>query len=640
MRLNPEIRKQILRELTIWRIGALPGLLVIGLIVFLRLLGALQPLELWAFDSFLRLRPGEPVDEYIFIVGIDESDIASVGTYPVPDAQLASLIEKLQTYQPRVIGLDIFRDIPVEPGHQQLKQVFQTSENLIGIEQAVSEQKGYIIQPPPSLPPTQVGFADLVLDADSALRRALIGSPIEAGGYKFSLPLLLVERYLLEKELFLENGVQDQAAIRFGKTEFVRFRANSGGYVNADGNGNQFLINYRSGKTPFHQATLTEVMQGSVPSEWIRDRIVLIGMTATSAGDLIRTNAVDNANFGRIYGVEAQAHITSQMIHSVLQGRPWLHAWSDLWEYGWVIGWGILGISLGRFFVSPFKLLSGLGVVGLLLVGISFAALMAGWWLPVVPAFLVLLFNSTGLTASLFYRHQQDLQTRLRDRQLIIEQTYTAIHNIPVQTLKGILRTVRQGSISSEDLCLDLERLEQELRAIEEAVRQETLTQSEHLYLCGGAKLNLQHPMHQLLHEIYRVTLSRTRDFPAFEQVIKIVAFENIENRRLTIRQKRGLCRFMEEALCNAGKYADGMTRLEISCKIQNGWNLIRIADNGAGIKVASAQKMGYGTRQAMNLARQLGGTFRRVAGTPKGTICELSYPVAQPWFWSFWRKG
>jgi adenylate cyclase len=34
--------------------------------------------------------------------------------------------------QPRAIGLDIYRDLPVEPGHEKLVQVFKSTPNLIG----------------------------------------------------------------------------------------------------------------------------------------------------------------------------------------------------------------------------------------------------------------------------------------------------------------------------------------------------------------------------------------------------------------------------------------------------------------------------------------------------------------------------
>lgn len=629
-RSHSQIWKQVQQEWIVWRVGALPGLVVVGLVVVLRLLGLLQPSEWWAFDYFLRLRPAEPTDDRILIVGIDEGDIRSVGAYPIPDAQLANLIEKLQTYQPRAIGLDIFRDLPVEPGHQQLTQRFQTSENVIGIEKALPDSRGETIQPPPSLPPSRVGFADLIFDDDAAVRRALIGT--WAGEqYEFSLPLLLTERYLATTGLTLTNGMRDPDAMRFGNTEFDRFHSNSGGYIRADARGNQFLINYRSGAVPFHIVSLTDVMQGKVPADWMRDRIILIGMMASSAGDSQKTNAVGNSRAGSIYGVEVHAHVASQMLGAVLDKRPWINTWADSWDYVWIIGWGIVGIGLGRFFASPLKILLGLGLATLILVGGSFYALIIGWWLPIVPGLLVLIAN--GAITFSFYRYRQVLQARLNDRQMIIDKTYAAIHNNPVQTVKSLLRSVRQGDISAELLCADLERLEQELRAIEESVRQETHAQGEVMHLSDGVTLDLHYPIDQLLHEVYRATLSRTRDFPQFKSVIKIVSFEAIENRRLTPQQKQGLCRFLEEALCNTGKYAEGMTRLEVSCKTQSGWNWIRVADNGAGIQDTAT---GYGTKQATNLARQLGGTFRRIPYQPRGTVCELGYPVQQSWFWRF----
>src|SRR3712207_8468648 len=48
------------------------------------------------------------------------SDLKKIGKWPIPDAVLAKLIEKLKAQQPRAIGLDLYRDIPVEPGHQAL----------------------------------------------------------------------------------------------------------------------------------------------------------------------------------------------------------------------------------------------------------------------------------------------------------------------------------------------------------------------------------------------------------------------------------------------------------------------------------------------------------------------------------------
>ncbi len=629
-RTNTRWRK-LQQELAVWQIGAIPGLMVIGLIVFLRLLGFLQPLEWWALDYFLRLRPSEAPDEQILIVGIDEKDIQAVGTYPIPDANLAALVEKLQSYQPRAIGIDNVRDRAVPPGHDQFTQVLQKYDNLFGIEKALPDADGNLVNPPAALPPERVGFVDLIPDQDGIIRRALVGAPTESD-YKFSLPMLLTERYLNSEDpaIVMENGIADAEAFRFGSTELTRFHRNDGGYVNADDRGNQFLINYRSGQHPFHTVTLSDVMQGKVPPDWIRDRLVLIGIRAVSAGDTEQVRGVDYAK--PIYGVEVHAHVASQMINAVLHHRPWLTVWSDPWEYLWIIGWGILGISLGRFLVVPWKVLLGLGLASVMLIGVSFTAITAGVWLAVVPAFLVLVFNGTGLTAALFYRHQQDLQARLSDRQLLIDTTYTEIHNHPVQTLARILQRVREGNLSPQSFYADLERLEQQLRSIEESVRQKVTLMDDQLTLHDGKKLDLHRPIHELLHEVYRNTLSRTQDYPGFATLVKIPNFEAIENRRLTVQQREAICRFMEEAICNAGKHAERMTRLEVSCKTADGKNWIRIADNGCGIDAAGSNQSRYGTKQAEQLAHQLGGEFRRVANSPKGTICELSYPVSRFW--------
>lgn len=630
--MNSKVWRIIQREWAIWRVGALPGLLVIALIVMLRLTGSLQLLEWWVLDYFLKSRPAEPIDERILLVEIDAQDVQAIGTYPIPDADLATLFETLQRYQPRAIGLDIVRDLSVPPGHDQLMQQFRNHQNIIGIEKALAYDGGNTIAPPPDLPPEQVGFADTVLDPDSALRRSLLATHTLEGDYKISFALRLAMLYLADEGYYLANGIRDPAAMRFGETELSWVFPNSGGYVNADAGGEQILINYRSGKQPFRIVAMQDVLQGTVPVDWIRDRVILIGLTSGS-GDSVRSSAVESGHSGLLYGVETHAHVVSQIVSAVLDDRPLLTGWAEGWEYLWIVGWGMVGILFSRLLPSPGKTLLGLGVASLLLVGICYGLLLLGWWVPVVPALGVLVLNSAGLTTAMFYRYQQTLKARIADRQFVIEQTFDAIHNGPLQTLARLLRDSQDQTIARETLYTNLKHLNQELRAVYEAIQQETLAQRDSLYLHEGAKLELQAPTHELLHEVYRATLNR--DFPCFKTLkVKVVAFEDIDRRSLSPEQKRGLCRFLEEALCNAGKYATGMTRLEVICRPEKEHNVIRVIDNGSGVNPATHSHSGRGTQQAMNMARQLRGTFRRIAQSPQGTRCELTYPIAKGWFW------
>jgi CHASE2 domain-containing sensor protein len=636
--MKAKIWQQIQRELKIWRIGALPGIVIIGLVVVARLMGALQQPEWMAFDLFLRWRPVEPIDDRVVIVGINEADIRRVGRYPIPDRDIAALITTLKTYQPAAIGLDIFRDLPVEPGHAELVRVFQTTPNLIAIDKVLPDRSGATVNPPPALPIPQVGFADALMDADGKLRRSLLGTSTAKGDFRLSLSIQLASIYLKQQGLTLENGIVDRQAMRFGQVELTRFHPNPGSYVNADAGGNQILVNFRSGHDRFRILSMQDIQSGQVNPEWLRGQVVLVGVTAPSVKDIVSSTAIASDNPALIYGIEIQAHVISQIISTVLDGRPLIRVWADGWEYAWILVWGFLGISLGRWIHSPLQVLLGLAIASISLIGISYYLLIFGWWVPVVPALLTLVLNGAGLTTLLFYRYEQNLQIRLQERQLIIDHTFNAIHNGPLQALARILRQAQTQPTDAEELLPDLKQLNHDLRAVYESVRQETLGQGSSFYLSHDRQLDLQIPMHEILYEVYTSVLER--NFHCFKTLkVKVVKFEPLDERHLNLEQKRGLCRFLEEALCNTGKHAMGVTRLEVLCMRNQDQNIIRVIDNGKGVHpiCQPAKDMGgLGTRQAENLAKQLSGKFQRYPRDPQGMVCELTWSVARFWFWHF----
>ena len=637
---------------TTWGRGALPGVMVIVAVMIARLTGALQFLELVTFDRFLRLRPAEPMDERIVIVSITEGDIQRARTYPIPDREIADLLKRLQTYQPTAIGLDIVRDIPVEPGNAELTSVFRSSKNTIGVEIALPDRSGFTVAPGPALPSEQVGFADAVLDADGYQRRSLLGAHNPQQEYRFSLAIRLAERYLAARGIELGNGIRDPEAKRFGSIELTRVQSNSGGYVGADAGGNQILLNVRSGTMPFRVLSLSQIKSGQVNPSWIRGKIVLIGMMSFSAKDQASSGAIAGINPGRIYGVEMQAHATSQIISAVLDGRSLLRVWADAWEYLWIVAWGLLGISLGRFLRSPWKILFGILVASVSSIGICYGLILLGWWVPIVPVLLVLVLNGAGLMAALFYRHEQELRLRLEERQFAIEQTFNAIHSGPLQTLVGILRTAQEQATPPPFLP-ELQRLNQELRAVYGSVQREAIADEPHLRMGSAIELALQAPLHELLYKVYCNTLEQ--ELPYLKTLkFKIVQFDPLNTSHLRLEHKRALCRFLEEALCNVGKHAIEATRLTVICTQEGDRQVIRVADNGRGKPSQSEtlslaqmdrdretteepnpklQPSGLGTQLAKNLAKQLGGAFRRYPNQPKGMVCELTWSAKRRWF-------
>ena len=462
--------QKLKQEIAIWRVGAMPGIAVIGLVILARLTGYLQFFELAALDNFLRWRPQENIDERILIVGIDENDISNLESYPISDRELASLIETLEKDNPAVIGVDIVRDKPQPPGNTELVRVFRQYNNIIGIEKVLFDGKYsriYKIEPPPALPAEQVGFVDAILDRDGNLRRSLL-SVIKDNELKFSLSIKVAENYLKTKGYSLNNVPKDTETMQFDGVALTRFFPNSGGYINADAGGNQILLNFRSGKKPFRIVSLEDIQIGKVNRDWIKDNIVLIGITALSAKDVLNAPGIQADNPGLVYGVEIQAHAISQIISAVLDRRPLLTVWSEGWEYFWILAWGLLGIGLARLLSqSPWKLLVIIIITSIMVITICYLLLLTqGLWLPVVPAGLVLCINGLGLTASLFYRDRQNLKFKLKDRQYMIKYMSSTIHNRPIQTLKQILRNIQEEDLDSAVLVERLKTLNKELRDV------------------------------------------------------------------------------------------------------------------------------------------------------------------------------
>ena len=259
---------------------------VTAIAIALNTTGLFQLLEWAALDQYFRFRPREPPDSRLLLVTIDEADIHQVGQWPMSDAILAELITKLKAAQPRAIGLNLYRDLPVEPGHQQWVEVMKSTPKLIGIEKRV----GNPVAPPPALQDLgQVSLADLIVDADGKIRRSLISIQAENETVQLSLGVRLALMYLETEGINLEVVDANKQHYRLGKAYFFPFDSNDGGYIRADSGGYQILLNFRGEEQNFDTVPMRDVLANQVPSEKIRDRIILIGSKAQSTNDLFYT---------------------------------------------------------------------------------------------------------------------------------------------------------------------------------------------------------------------------------------------------------------------------------------------------------------------------------------------------------------
>jgi CHASE2 domain-containing sensor protein len=370
---------------------------VAGFTIILRLAGLLQPLELAALDLSFRLRPPEPADKRVVIVEITQADIRLQKRWPFSDRVIALLLEKLQRYQPKVIGLGLYRDIPTEPGHEKLVAQLERP-NLIAIR-SFDNATGPLA--PPEVPAEQVGFNELPIDPDNVIRRNILFAG-NASGILHSFSLRVALAYLKQQGLLLQESQSHPGSPQLGKAVFLRLKENSGGYQNIDAGGYQVLLNYRASQNVARQVSLTQVLNGSVEPDWFKDKIVLIGSTAPSLKDHFYTpySPALHKNH-QMAGVLIHAQMVSQFLDAATGRRSLFRFWPEPIEWLWIFSWAWLGASLSwRFLRSGSAQWSALSILlsGAGLASGCYLAFLVDWWLPLVPPMLTLGFSAIAIS--------------------------------------------------------------------------------------------------------------------------------------------------------------------------------------------------------------------------------------------------
>jgi len=398
-------------------VALLVSLLVTILIMGVRYLGLLQPSELKAFDHFMQLRSQvifekKLPDPNLLIVTIDEDDIQYQleknmhMKWSLADEALDKLLKKLEAFEPVSIGIDIYRDSRKEKTNfPDLARSFKQDKRLFFVCKASNNNQGNNgTPPPPEVLTEQVGFSDFV-EENGVVRRQLLQMKVSGTRRCFaqeSFNLKIARHYLAEKHQ--KNAqILEEGDLKIGNVVFKRLKQHSSGYQRIDAKGYQILLNYRSGLSLdkiVPTFTLTEVLEDEIEADVVSDfknRIVLIGITNTTTSN----NGSDRwetplSSTDSVPGVFVQAHMISQILSSVLDGRPLFWWWPLRLETLWVWGWSLLGAIVVLYCAKPLHL--GIAVIAslftLFCICFSIFTLKAGW-IPSIPPALGLLVTQT-----------------------------------------------------------------------------------------------------------------------------------------------------------------------------------------------------------------------------------------------------
>ncbi len=388
----------------ILRTALVASVVVTALVLGVRHFGLLQSLELQAYDQLMQLRPDEGPDDRLLAVEITEDDIQyqyekgweTQKGATLSDAALAKLLEKLEPYQPRAIGLDIYRDFPVSADYAGLANKLRQDSKLFAVCKGSNPTEREIgVAPPPEVPEDRLGFSDVIPDSDDVLRRYLWNASFNGSSCptQWSLSLQLASHYLEAEGIQSKPTSEDY--VQVGNIHLKPWKFPAGGYQQEEDIWNLMLLNYRTRGDIAQRVTLTDVLQGKFDRSWVKDRIVLIGVTAESVRNDYFSTPFSRDSGQKMSGVFIQGQMVSQILSAVLNGRPLLSVWPLWGETVWIWSWAIVG---GLLFWGCWRLKSPLqylflagGMAIIVLSGLCYIFLLIpGWWVPLVPPVLVL----------------------------------------------------------------------------------------------------------------------------------------------------------------------------------------------------------------------------------------------------------
>lgn len=345
----------------------------------LRHLGVFEGMDLSLHDRMVRWSDGNDRDPRLAFVMITEEDLRNLRKWPIPDRQLAQVLDRLQSFQPRAIGLDIYREFPVEPGHEELVEQLK-KPNLIAIR-SIDALAG--TPPPPASPSNQHGFNDIAIDPDSVARRNLMFAQSKDSGTLFSFSLRLALLYLADVGILPQASEANPEYMQLGDAVFYRLGETSGAYRQVDAAGYQVFLRYRTPRGLAREMTLTDVLSGEIEADWIKDKIVLIGSSAPSLQDrLLTPYSPILSGDGKMPGVVVHGQMVSQILDAATGERPLVWFWPEWAEILWLCGWSLCGGLIGWRFRHPLSLSIAVGLGVGTLGGGCFALFNASGWIP------------------------------------------------------------------------------------------------------------------------------------------------------------------------------------------------------------------------------------------------------------------
>jgi adenylate cyclase len=361
--------------------GLLATASVLLLVLGLRFAGALETLELMAYDRLVLFRSdGRGTQDRVVQIGITEDDIRRF-RWPISDGVLAETIRRLHQAGPVAIGIDIFRPLPIGDGAQSLTDTLGSTPEVVWADQFGLSGSDGVPAPAVIQASRRNGFADFVPDPGGVVRRGLLylNDPQHR---EEALSLKLALRYLALRDI--RPRPDPGGNLTLGGVVLPPLRTPVGGYAsNVNPGGYQVLLEFR-GHRRVESFSLASLFDGTLRDARIHGRIALVGWTTGSVKDYLGTPLNALADRG-MYGVTLQSLFTAQLLAAGLDGITPTRAFPRATETVLIALMILVGGCGGTLLRNALQFGAAMLAGTLAILAVCAIAFNHGLWLPVLP---------------------------------------------------------------------------------------------------------------------------------------------------------------------------------------------------------------------------------------------------------------
>jgi CHASE2 domain-containing sensor protein len=289
------------------KVGILASILIIVLTYSGLFANLLKHLEYWALDYRFRLASKGGDTSEIVIIAIDDESVQKLGRWPWPRSYHARLINILHQAKAKVIGMDIIFSSPDPKQDYQLAEAIKDAQNVVMVAYPLMPTQMSFARNIMTINQIQypiekmvqaargVGHIAVVYDNDGTVRRipALLRTKDETL-LAFGIEIALVYQGEDHRRIGLDRDLLRVSSIK----------------IPIDSKGNM-LINYTGGPHSFTEIPYYRVINGEVPMDFFKDKIVLVGLTAGGLSDSWVTPFI---NQGSMSGIELHANIINTIV--------------------------------------------------------------------------------------------------------------------------------------------------------------------------------------------------------------------------------------------------------------------------------------------------------------------------------------